>query len=56
MMHRSYFVQEHGKPPDVVVEIVSNRRGCEDSNKLEGYARIRVPSCNADRVEFPVGP
>ena len=41
--HRSYFVWEYGKPPDVVVEIVSNRRGGEDSNKLEGYARIRVP-------------
>lgn len=41
--HRSYFMWEYGKPPDVVVEIVSNRRGGEDSDKLEGYAQIRVP-------------
>jgi Uma2 family endonuclease len=41
--HRSYFMWEYGKPPDVVIEIVSNRRGREDSDKLEGYAQIRVP-------------
>jgi hypothetical protein len=27
----------------VVIEIVSNRRGGEDSDKLKGYAQIRVP-------------
>ena len=27
--HRSYFVWEYGKPPDVVVEIVSNKVGKE---------------------------
>jgi Uma2 family endonuclease len=40
--HRSYFVWEFGKPPDVVVEVVSNREGGEDSDKLVGYARIGV--------------
>lgn len=41
--HRSYFVWEYGKPPDAVVEIVSNRKGGEDSDKLAAYARIRIP-------------
>jgi len=41
--HRSYFTWEYGKPADVVVEIVSNRKGGEDSDKLAGYARIRIP-------------
>jgi Uma2 family endonuclease len=40
--HRSYFVWEYGKPPDVVVEVVSNTEGGEDSVKLSGYARIGV--------------
>jgi Uma2 family endonuclease len=40
--HRSYFVWEFGKPPDVVVEVVSNREGGEDSDKWVGYARIGV--------------
>jgi Uma2 family endonuclease len=41
--HRSYFMWEYGKPPDVVIEVVSNREGGEDTSKLEGYARVRVP-------------
>ncbi len=41
--HRSYFVWEFGKVPDVVVEIVSNRVGGEADRKLEGYAEIGVP-------------
>jgi len=41
--HRSYFMWEYGKPPDVVIEIVSNRKGGEDSDKLKGYAQIRIP-------------
>ena len=41
--HRSYFVWEYGKPPDVVVEVVSNDQGGEDTEKLSGYARIGVP-------------
>ncbi|GMU52410.1 MAG: hypothetical protein AMXMBFR33_15560 [Candidatus Xenobia bacterium] len=40
---RSYFVWVFGKPPDVVIEIVSNRSGGEDTHKLERYAFMRVP-------------
>ena len=40
--HRSYFVWEYGKPPDVVVEIVSNREGGELSTKVRSYERMRV--------------
>ena len=40
--HRSYFVWEYGKPPDVVIEVVSNREGGEDSKKLAAYARVGV--------------
>ena len=41
--HRSYFLWEFGKPPDVVVEIVSNTQGQETGKKLQEYARIGVP-------------
>ncbi len=41
--HRSYFIWLYGKPPDVVIEIVSNREGEELGRKLETYARIGVP-------------
>jgi Uma2 family endonuclease len=40
--HHSYFLWEYGKPPDVVVEIVSNRVGGELTNKLVEYARLGV--------------
>lgn len=40
--HRSYFVWEFQKTPDVVVEIVSNRKGGELSEKLHLYARIDI--------------
>jgi Uma2 family endonuclease len=40
--HRSYFIWEFGKAPEVVVEIVSNRVGDEDEGKLEIYARIGI--------------
>jgi Uma2 family endonuclease len=40
--HRSYFIWEFGKPPDVVVEIVSNTKGEEGGKKLREYARMRV--------------
>ncbi len=33
---------EYGKPPDVVIEVVSNREGGEDSKKRAAYARIGV--------------
>ncbi len=41
--HRSYFVWEYGKVPDVVIEVVSNREGGELSTKLRRYARMRIP-------------
>ncbi len=40
---RSYFVWNYGKPPDVVIEIVSNREGGEADRKLYEYARIGIP-------------
>ncbi len=39
---RSYFVWEFGKPPDVVVEVVSNTVGGEQTEKKRKYALIRV--------------
>jgi Uma2 family endonuclease len=39
---RSYFLWEFGKPPDVVVEIVSNTEGQELDGKLRHYARLNV--------------
>ncbi len=38
--NRSYFIWEFGKPPDVVVEVVSNKKGGELARKLRDYARI----------------
>jgi hypothetical protein len=38
----AYFMWLRRKPPDVVVEIVSNREGNEDGSKLQDYARIGV--------------
>lgn len=40
--HRSYFLWEYGKPPDVTIEIVSNRKGQDVVRKLTDYARIGV--------------
>jgi Uma2 family endonuclease len=40
--HRSYFVWEFGKPPDLVLEIVSNTEGDEDGEKKRKYARMCV--------------
>jgi Uma2 family endonuclease len=39
---RTYFVWEYGKTPDIVVEIVSNRKGGELTSKLQGYARLKI--------------
>jgi Uma2 family endonuclease len=39
----SYYLWLMGKPPDVVIEIVSDRRGEEESEKQRAYARLRVP-------------
>jgi len=41
--NRSYFMWVVGKPPDVVIEIVSDTRGGEDTTKKEHYATIGVP-------------
>jgi hypothetical protein len=40
--NRTYFIWRFGKPPDVVVEIVSNSKGGEDSRKLRKYAEIGI--------------
>lgn len=40
--HRSYFVWEFGKPPDLVLEIVPNTEGEEGGRKKHQYARMRV--------------
>jgi Uma2 family endonuclease len=36
--NRSYLMWEYGKPPEVVIEIVSNKKGGEDTNKMPWYA------------------
>jgi len=40
--HRSYFLWEFGKPPELVLEIVSNTEGNEDGEKKHKYARMCV--------------
>jgi hypothetical protein len=40
--HNSYLMWEMGKPPDVVIEFVSDRRGGEETTKQRDYARIGV--------------
>ena len=40
---RSYFLWERGKPPEVVVEVVSDRSGEELGHKRIQYARGLVP-------------
>jgi len=40
--YRAYFVWVFGKPPDVVVEVVTNRKGDELTDKLKVYAEVRV--------------
>lgn len=42
--HRSYFVWEFGKVPEVVIEVVSNRKSGELSVRLKDYARMGVPN------------
>jgi hypothetical protein len=39
---RSYFQWLIGKPPDALIEIVSDRRGGEEDFKMKAYARQRV--------------
>lgn len=40
---RAYFIWEYGRPPDLVVEIVSKTPGGEDDHKRERYAQMGVP-------------
>ncbi|NEP07014.1 MAG: Uma2 family endonuclease [Okeania sp. SIO2G4] len=40
---RSYLFWEFGKPPDVVIEIVSPAPGNELGSKLTDYAELRIP-------------
>ncbi|MCL1470929.1 Uma2 family endonuclease [Argonema antarcticum] len=40
--NRAYFVWEFGKPPELVIEIVSNKVGNELGKKLRDYARIGI--------------
>ena len=39
---RSYFIWEYGKAPDLVVEVVSNGEGGEDTTKLKGYCKLGI--------------
>lgn len=41
--HRSYFVWIVGKVPDLVLEVVSDRRGGEDTTKMAEYATRGIP-------------
>ncbi len=40
--NRSYFISVFGKPPEVVIEIVSNTKGEESGEKLRKYANIGI--------------
>ncbi len=40
---RAYFIWEFGKMPDIVIEIVSNRKGGEAGRKMQTYARMGIP-------------
>jgi len=40
--NRSYFVWEFGKPPEIAVEVVSNQKGGEASDKMGKYEHARV--------------
>jgi hypothetical protein len=41
--NNSYFLWVIGKAPDVVIELVSDRRGGEEGHKMARYARAGVP-------------
>jgi Uma2 family endonuclease len=41
--NRAYFMWKFGKPPEVVIEIVSNTKGRETDQKFRKYAQIGVP-------------
>ncbi len=41
--NNSYYIWRFGKVPDVVIEVVSDHRGGEDTTKSRHYARLGVP-------------
>jgi hypothetical protein len=41
--NRSYFVWRYGKPPNVVIEIVSNKKGGELGKRRARYEKMGVP-------------
>jgi Uma2 family endonuclease len=41
--NRSYFVWKYGKVPEVVIEVVSNLKGKEVTEKMDKYAKIGIP-------------
>ncbi len=41
--NRSYFIWRYGKPPEVVIEIVSNREGGELDQRFQRYRWMQVP-------------
>lgn len=43
--HRSYFIWVFGKAPEVVIEIVSNKKGGELGRKMREYARMGIWYC-----------
>jgi Uma2 family endonuclease len=40
--NRAYFIWEYGKPPDLVIEVVSNFKGGELGEKLSRYAALGI--------------
>lgn len=40
--NNTYFIWNYGGPPDIVIELVSNKKGNEDATKLATYAQWRV--------------
>ena len=40
--HRCYFVNLYGKPPELAIEIVSNKKGGELTTKLDIYAKMGI--------------
>jgi hypothetical protein len=40
--NRSYFIWRFGKPPEVVIEVASNREGHEDGSKIDAHARLKI--------------
>jgi Uma2 family endonuclease len=43
--NRSYFMWKFGKPPEVVIEVVSNTKGGETEKKFRKYAQIGAWYC-----------